>query len=222
MREWCITSRCSGGAARSTASLGPNGSARPPRSHAVRTAHADKGRRTCLVTTSSPRPQDQPTSPLHDAVRSSCHAFVRAREPGVRRAAYDVPPVALAPRWSAARPEGREEQLARLALGGWKQRLGRLGACTLPHPKPLHAATRPTAGVDAEGSREFWNEIHALPPEGLTVSSRTHYGERSAVTDRLYRYGHLLVHGTGQEVIAQSPPPHFLPPPEPRGERERL
>ena len=100
--------------------------------------------------------------------------------------------------------KGREEQLAGSLSGGWKQRLA-LGACTLPNPKLL-LLDEPTAGVDPKARREFWNEIHALAGEGLTVLVSTHYMDEAERCHEIayIAYGHLLVHGTVEQVIAQA------------------
>jgi ABC-2 type transport system ATP-binding protein len=100
--------------------------------------------------------------------------------------------------------KGREEQLAGSLSGGWKQRLA-LGACTLPSPKLL-LLDEPTAGVDPKARREFWNEIHALAAEGLTVLVSTHYMDEAERCHEIayIAYGQLLVHGTVPEVIAHS------------------
>lgn len=99
---------------------------------------------------------------------------------------------------------GREEQLAGELSGGWKQRLA-LGACTLPSPKLL-LLDEPTAGVDPKARRDFWNEIHALAADGLTVLVSTHYMDEAERCHEIayIAYGHLLVHGTVEEVIAKS------------------
>src|SRR6202047_594651 len=99
---------------------------------------------------------------------------------------------------------GREEQLAGELSGGWKQRLA-LGACTLPNPQLL-LLDEPTAGVDPKARRDFWNEIHALAAEGLTVLVSTHYMDEAERCHEIayIAYGHLLVHGTVDEVIAKS------------------
>jgi ABC-2 type transport system ATP-binding protein len=100
--------------------------------------------------------------------------------------------------------KGREEQLAGELSGGWKQRLA-LGACTLPNPQLL-LLDEPTAGVDPKARRDFWNEIHALAAEGLTVLVSTHYMDEAERCHEIayIAYGHLLAHGTVDEVIAES------------------
>lgn len=99
---------------------------------------------------------------------------------------------------------GREEQLAGELSGGWKQRLA-LGACTLPNPRLL-LLDEPTAGVDPKARREFWNEIHALAAEGLTVLVSTHYMDEAERCHEIayIAYGVLLAHGTVDEVVAGS------------------
>src|SRR5512132_4455148 len=99
---------------------------------------------------------------------------------------------------------GREEQLAAELSGGWKQRLA-LGACTLPHPQLL-LLDEPTAGVDPKARRDFWNEIHALAARGLTVLVSTHYMDEAERCHEIayIAYGHLLAHGTVDDVIAKS------------------
>jgi ABC-2 type transport system ATP-binding protein len=99
---------------------------------------------------------------------------------------------------------GREGQLAGELSGGWKQRLA-LGACTLPSPQLL-LLDEPTAGVDPKARRDFWNEIHGLAAEGLTVLVSTHYMDEAERCHEIayIAYGHLLTHGTVEEVIAKS------------------
>jgi ABC-2 type transport system ATP-binding protein len=99
---------------------------------------------------------------------------------------------------------GREEQLAGELSGGWKQRLA-LGACTLPNPQLL-LLDEPTAGVDPKARREFWNEIHALAANGLTVLVSTHYMDEAERCHEIayIAYGVLLARGTVPEVIAEA------------------
>ena len=96
---------------------------------------------------------------------------------------------------------GREEQIAGELSGGWKQRLA-LGACTLPSPQLL-LLDEPTAGVDPKARREFWNEIHGLAADGLTVLVSTHYMDEAERCHEIayIAYGELLAHGTVNEVI---------------------
>jgi ABC-2 type transport system ATP-binding protein len=96
----------------------------------------------------------------------------------------------------------RRGQLAGTLSGGWKQRLA-LAVATLHEPRLL-LLDEPTAGVDPEARRAFWDEIHALAGKGLTVLVSTHYmDEAERCHDIAYiAYGTLLARGTASEVIA--------------------
>jgi ABC-2 type transport system ATP-binding protein len=99
---------------------------------------------------------------------------------------------------------GREAQIVGTLSGGWKQRLA-LGACTLPGPQLL-LLDEPTAGVDPKARREFWNEIHALAADGLTVLVSTHYMDEAERCHEIayIAYGVLLTYGAVDQVIEQS------------------
>jgi ABC-2 type transport system ATP-binding protein len=100
--------------------------------------------------------------------------------------------------------DGRGKQLAGTLSGGWKQRLA-LGACILPNPQLL-LLDEPTAGVDPKARRDFWNEIHDLTQEGLTVLVSTHYMDEAERCHEIayIAYGELLARGTVAEVIGHS------------------
>jgi ABC-2 type transport system ATP-binding protein len=99
---------------------------------------------------------------------------------------------------------GRAGQLAGELSGGWKQRLA-LGACIMPKPELL-LLDEPTAGVDPKARRDFWDEIHQLAREGLTVLVSTHYMDEAERCHEIayIAYGHLLAQGTVAEIVAQS------------------
>jgi ABC-type multidrug transport system ATPase subunit len=94
----------------------------------------------------------------------------------------------------------RVDQLAGQLSGGWKQRLA-LAACVLHKPKLL-LLDEPTAGVDAKARREFWDLIHDMASDGLTVLVSTHYMDEPARCGRIVYLsdGRIVVQGTPDEV----------------------
>jgi ABC-type multidrug transport system ATPase subunit len=98
----------------------------------------------------------------------------------------------------------RADQLAGQLSGGWKQRLA-LAACVLHQPKLL-LLDEPTAGVDAKARREFWDLIHDMAGEGLTVLVSTHYMDEAERCNRIVYLGNdrIIVQGAAEEVSRQS------------------
>jgi ABC-type multidrug transport system ATPase subunit len=98
----------------------------------------------------------------------------------------------------------RADQLAGQLSGGWKQRLA-LAACVLHQPKLL-LLDEPTAGVDAQARREFWDLIHDMAGEGLTVLVSTHYMDEAERCKRIIYLsdGHIVAQGTPAEVVASA------------------
>ncbi len=100
--------------------------------------------------------------------------------------------------------EERQHQLAGELSGGWKQRLA-LAACLIHDPKLL-LLDEPTAGVDPQARRDFWEEIHRLAGQGLTFLIATHYMDEAERCHRLafILNGNLLTQGTVSEVVEQT------------------
>jgi ABC-2 type transport system ATP-binding protein len=98
----------------------------------------------------------------------------------------------------------RQDQLAGALSGGWKQRLA-LAGCLIHKPRLL-LLDEPTAGVDPKARREFWDQIHRLADEGITVLVSTHYMDEAARCHELVyiAYGKVLARGTESQVIEQA------------------
>jgi ABC-2 type transport system ATP-binding protein len=98
----------------------------------------------------------------------------------------------------------RRDQLAGTLSGGWKQRLA-LAAATLHEPRLL-LLDEPTAGVDPKARRTFWDEIHTLAGQGLTVLVSTHYMDEAERCHEIayISYGRLIARGTAEEVISSA------------------
>ena len=95
----------------------------------------------------------------------------------------------------------RRDQLAGTLSGGWKQRLA-LASCMLHQPKLL-LLDEPTAGVDPKARRDFWDELHRMCEQGMTVLVSTHYMDEAERCHQLgyIAYGKLLALGTAEELL---------------------
>ncbi|MFZ0743676.1 MAG: ABC transporter ATP-binding protein, partial [Terracidiphilus sp.] len=79
--------------------------------------------------------------------------------------------------------KGQENLITGTLPGGWKQRLA-LG-CAVLHKPPVIFLDEPTSGVDPISRRRFWELIHQMAGEGVTVFVTTHYMEEAEYCNRL-------------------------------------
>jgi ABC-2 type transport system ATP-binding protein len=121
---------------------------------------------------------------------------------------YSVPQKFLQARieWalSMANLKGQENLITGTLPGGWKQRLA-LG-CAVLHKPPVIFLDEPTSGVDPITRRQFWDLIHQMAEEGVTVFVTTHYMEEAEYCNRLaliFR-GKIVALGTPTELKRDS------------------
>jgi ABC-2 type transport system ATP-binding protein len=128
-------------------------------------------------------------------IRENLDFVARMYEMRERRAAVDRALEGL-------RLTARADQLTGALSGGWKQRLA-LAACMLHQPQLL-LLDEPTAGVDPTARRDFWEELHLLAAQGISVLVSTHYMDEAERCHKLayISYGRLLAQGTAAEIVA--------------------
>jgi ABC-2 type transport system ATP-binding protein len=121
---------------------------------------------------------------------------------------YSVPSDKLRERidWALdmANLKGQENLIVATLPGGWKQRLA-LG-CAVLHKPPIIFLDEPTSGVDPISRRQFWDLIHQMAGEGVTVFVTTHYMEEAEYCNRLaliFR-GKMVALGTPSELKNKS------------------
>jgi ABC-2 type transport system ATP-binding protein len=121
---------------------------------------------------------------------------------------YSVPSSKLRERieWALAMADlkGQENLITGTLPGGWKQRLA-LG-CAVLHKPPVIFLDEPTSGVDPISRRLFWELIHQMAEEGVTVFVTTHYMEEAEYCNRLaliFR-GKIVALGTPSELKRDS------------------
>jgi ABC-2 type transport system ATP-binding protein len=91
---------------------------------------------------------------------------------------------------------GREGALVATLAGGWQQRLA-LG-CAVLHRPPILFLDEPTSGVEPASRRRFWDLIHSLADEGVTVLVSTHYMDEAEYCHRvaLINHGRIIAMGS--------------------------
>lgn len=100
--------------------------------------------------------------------------------------------------------KGQENLITSTLPGGWKQRLA-LG-CAVLHRPPIIFLDEPTSGVDPISRRLFWELIHQMAEDGVTVFVTTHYMEEAEYCNRLaliFR-GKMVALGTPTELKRNS------------------
>ena len=95
---------------------------------------------------------------------------------------------------------GREQALVSTLAGGWQQRLA-LG-CAVLHRPPILFLDEPTSGVEPTSRRRFWNLIHSLAGDGVSVLVSTHYMDEAEYCHRaaLINQGRLIAIGSPDEL----------------------
>jgi len=97
--------------------------------------------------------------------------------------------------------EPYEDERAASLSGGWKQRLA-LATATIHEPELL-VLDEPTAGVDPQSRRRFWERIFELAADGTTIFVSTHYMDEAVRCHRLcmLRDGERVAVGRPSDLV---------------------
>ena len=87
--------------------------------------------------------------------------------------------------------------------GGMKQKLAL--CCALIHKPSVLFLDEPTTGVDAVSRKEFWEMLHRLKEEGITILVSTPYMDEASLCDRvaLIQNGEILSVNTPEGITGQ-------------------
>ena len=105
--------------------------------------------------------------------------------------------------------ESRSTLTSDLPLG-WKQRLAL--SCALLHAPPILFLDEPTSGVDPISRRNFWDLIHHMAEEGITIFVTTHYMDEAGYCNRLalMSAGKIIALGSPRELKSDWMPDSVL------------
>lgn len=89
--------------------------------------------------------------------------------------------------------------------GGMKQKLAL--SCALIHKPKVLFLDEPTTGVDAVSRKEFWDMLHNIRKQGITIMVSTPYMDEASRCDRvgLIQDGKLLSIDTPEAIISRFP-----------------
>src|SRR5690554_1571068 len=100
--------------------------------------------------------------------------------------------------------EDKLNNLPKTFSGGMKRRLN-IG-CSILHNPSLLIMDEPTVGIDPQSRNYILEFVRKIASEGITVIYTSHYIEEvAAIASRVYimDQGHIIAHGTLQELIAR-------------------
>ena len=102
-----------------------------------------------------------------------------------------------------SRLEPFKSRLAGALSGGMKQKLAL--SCALIHKPKVLFLDEPTTGVDAVSRKEFWEMLHRLKEEGITILVSTPYMDEAEQCDRvgLMQQGRILSIDTPVAITKQ-------------------